>query len=565
MIYVNILLFLVLTALCLIFLFGRKDRSKNKLITDLDPAGLKVFSKAVRIVLIALIAVFVLLRIYRFGEIPGGAFQDGAMAAVDGKALAYYGTDRFGTRFPAYFWAWDYAQMNVLMSYLMIPFIKLFGLNAVTMRLPILIVSLLGLGAVFLITRKLVSFDGALVATLFAAIDPWHFMESRWALESNMFPHMFILGFVCLIYGIKKKPFIYFSMVFFALCMYSYAVSFFMVPVFLLAAAIVLVRSRLVKFRHVLLSGMLYFLLSFPIYFTMFINVAGIETVSLPFVTMQYFTNSVRANDLLVFSDNPLKQLTANVRSVVEVVFLQKQDHRLWNSIEDFGTIYLCSIPVALLGFYICLRRAIREKDAAKKVPFVLMIIYVACSLLMGVFIDAVNVNRINVIFYSSIIFIGIGLYSLLSWKKIGAYIVSLTYGILSVVFVSYYFTVWSLQIKNWFYADFLEALDYADTIDFDRCYITPDTQYTGSVDVSEILTLYELDIDISYFQGKTNVFDNREIPYKERYVYSNPASKKPEPEKNTVYIIRNETGTAYDFSGWSLKEFGRFSVYTYG
>lgn len=564
MVYVNILLLLVLTALCVAFLFSRKDRSSGKLDLSFEQAGLKEFSKAARIILIVLIAVFTLLRIYKFGEIPGGAFQDGAMAAVDGKALANYGTDRFGTRLPAYFWAWDYAQMNVLMSYLMIPFIKLFGLNAVTMRLPILIVSILGLGAVYLITRKLLSFDGALVATLFAAIDPWHFMESRWALESNMFPHMFILGFVCLIYGIKKKPFIYFSMVFFALCMYSYAVSFFMVPVFLLAAAIVLVRSKLVKFRHVLLSGILYLLLAFPIYFTMFINVAGLETVSLPFVTMQYFTNSVRANDLLVYSDSPLKQLIANIRSVIDVVLLQKQDHRLWNSIADFGTIYLCSIPVALLGFFICLRKAIREKDAEKKVPFVLLIIYVACSLFMGVFIDAVNVNRINVIFYSSIIFIGVGSYYLITWKKISTYIVSAVYGVLSVVFVSYYFTVWPLQIRNWFYADFLEALDYADTIDFDRCYITPDTQYDGSVDVSEILTLYELDIDISYFQGKTNVFDNREIPYKERYIYSNPASKKPVPEKNTVYIIKSEASPAYDFSGWTVKEFGRFSVFTY-
>lgn len=564
MVYVNILLLLVLTALCVAFLFSRKDRSSGKLDLSFEQAGLKEFSKAARIILIVLIAVFTLLRIYKFGEIPGGAFQDGAMAAVDGKALANYGTDRFGTRLPAYFWAWDYAQMNVLMSYLMIPFIKLFGLNAVTMRLPILIVSILGLGAVYLITRKLLSFDGALVATLFAAIDPWHFMESRWALESNMFPHMFILGFVCLIYGIKKKPFIYFSMVFFALCMYSYAVSFFMVPVFLLAAAIVLVRSKLVKFRHVLLSGILYFLLAFPICFTMFINVAGLETVSLPFVTMQYFTNSVRANDLLVYSDSPLKQLIANIRSVIDVVLLQKQDHRLWNSIADFGTIYLCSIPVALLGFFICLRKAIREKDAEKKVPFVLLIIYVACSLFMGVFIDAVNVNRINVIFYSSIIFIGVGSYYLITWKKISTYIVSAVYGVLSVVFVSYYFTVWPLQIRNWFYADFLEALDYADTIDFDRCYITPDTQYDGSVDVSEILTLYELDIDISYFQGKTNVFDNREIPYKERYIYSNPASKKPMPEKNTVYIIKSEASPAYDFSGWTVKEFGRFSVFTY-
>ena len=46
---------------------------------------------------------------------------DGAMAAVDAKALAYYGTDRFGMKYPVHLTAWGFGQMSALLSYLMVP------------------------------------------------------------------------------------------------------------------------------------------------------------------------------------------------------------------------------------------------------------------------------------------------------------------------------------------------------------------------------------------------------------------------------------------------------------
>ena len=73
------------------------------------------------------IAVFI--RVYQFGSVPAGMNQDGAMAAVDAKALADYGTDRLGMRFPVHLTAWGFGQMSALLSYLMIPCIKLFGLS----------------------------------------------------------------------------------------------------------------------------------------------------------------------------------------------------------------------------------------------------------------------------------------------------------------------------------------------------------------------------------------------------------------------------------------------------
>lgn len=563
MIYVNAVFLLVFVAVCVTFAVCMIRRTEDKKLRKIDILELKEFSKAVRIIMVLLILVFTALRIYKFGTIPEGGLQDGVMAAVDGKALALYGTDRFGTKLPAYFWAWDYAQMNVLMSYCMVPFIKLFGLNAVTMRLPVLIVSLMGLAAVFFISKKLLSLDAALLTTLLASINPWHFMQSRFALESNMFPHMFILAFVFLIYGIQKKPFIYVSMIFFALCMYSYGVAFFMVPFFLLIAATVLIRFKLVKVRHVLCSAALYLLISFPIYITMFINVVGWDTISLPFVTMQYFPNSIRSNDVLLFSKEPGKQLISNLQSTFNVLFLQKQDHRLWNTIDEFGTIYKCSVPFARTGLFICLYKAFREKDIVKKAVNVLLIAYAACALLIGIFIKEVNVNRINIIHYLNIIFIAVCIYYLISWKKWVPVMVGPVYAGLALMFVLYYFTVWPARIRVWFCADFMEALEYADTIDFDKCYISPDTQYDGSANVSEIMTLYKLDIDIQYFQGKTDSFDNRNIPYKERYVYENPSVKEPAKGKNTVYIIRSDKADDYDFAGWNSKEFGRYRVFS--
>lgn len=65
------------------------------------------------------------LRLWQFGSVPGGFNQDGAMGAVDAKALADYGTDRFGMKWPVHFTVWGYSQMSVLLSYLMIPFIKI--------------------------------------------------------------------------------------------------------------------------------------------------------------------------------------------------------------------------------------------------------------------------------------------------------------------------------------------------------------------------------------------------------------------------------------------------------
>lgn len=503
---------------------------------------------------------FVLLRVIGLGNIPGGINQDEAMSAVDAFALSQYGTDRFGTFLPAHFTAWDYGQMSTLLAYLTVPFIKLFGFNTTVIRVPMLLASLAGAGAVFYFVKRAFNEKTAFMTFAFLMINPWHYMQSRWAIDCNLFPHMFILGLCFLCLGLKKIKFIYISMIFFALCMYSYGVSFYMVPVFLLAACIYMIYFKKIDFNKCLISGAIYFGLAAPIYITMFINFFHLKTIRLPFVTMQYFENTIRTSDILFFSEKPIEQLRHNILSLLYVGVLQKPD-AIWNAIDDFGTIYKCSIPLVILGICITVATIKKGKDEYQKMACGLLLLYWGCSVLTGICINSVNVNRINILFYSHIIFAGIGIGYLAKKWRAAICVVCGIFVIQSTLFFNRYFTIWNEQMKDVFYQDFVEAVDFAGGLACDYYYITPDTQYVGSANVSEILALYTLKVDAKYFQGKTDEFMGREISYTDRFHYENGNYDNLNNWDNIVYIIRSENLVYFHDDAFRSKSFGSYSV----
>ena len=503
---------------------------------------------------------FVVIRFIGLGEIPGGINQDEAMSAVDALALSMYGTDRFGTFLPAHFTAWGYGQMSVLMAYFTVPFIKLLGFNTFVVRLPMLIASVAGATAVYFYSKNMLGERIAFIIFLFTAINPWHFMQSRWALDCNMFPHMFVIG-ICLLGMIfKNKKYLYFSMIFFALCMYSYGVAFYMVPVFLLVTCFFLLKCKRVTIRQSLTAFLIYFGISFPIYGTMLINFMKWETIKLPFVTMPYFENSIRANDIIFFCENPIRQLQSNASALIKTAFLQTPD-LIWNAIDGFGTMYLCSLPFIVLGLIIVARSAFREKEEKKRILSCILLIYWVCCLITGLCINSVNVNRINIIFYSHIIFAGVGIsFIITKWRK-GIILIAGVYAIYSALFFNRYFTVWNEEMKDCFYEDFTEAVKYAGEQGFDYYYITPDTQYSGAVKVTEILTLYTLKVDAKYYQGETNLFMGKDISYADRFHYENVPCDNLNYWDNAVYVFKTENTANYDKGLFKVKCFGDYSI----
>ena len=435
--------------------------------------------------LILICAVALAVRIISFGDIPGGFNQDGVMAAVDAKYLAEYGTDRLGMFMPVHFTAWGFGQMSVLMSYLMVPFIKLFGLSVVTARLPILVFSLIGLAALYYLSKKAFNEKLALLILAFAAINPWHIMQSRWALDCNMFPHFFLIGVMLLAY---KKHIM--SMVFFALSMYCYGVSIYCVPVFLIAACIYLVRNKKISVKKCVLCAFVYLLIAWPFILCMAINAFGGETIYLPFCTIPYFENSLRASDILFFSSEPLSQLWSSFTGLVKIIF-QVSDDSLSNQLPAFKTMYIISWPFFIIGA-VKMFKNIRRNDATTLICIWFLCAVFTCLVTSGA--GGLNVNRANIIFYPMIIFCSVGLYSCI--KAVPALKVPLiaSYAVAFSLFVYSYFTTYAETIKYTFMEDFGQALSYASTIDADKVYITPNSQMKGTWYVSRILAMYYCD-----------------------------------------------------------------------
>jgi 4-amino-4-deoxy-L-arabinose transferase-like glycosyltransferase len=507
--------------------------------------------------LFVLLLVFLLLfmRTYRFGSVPGGMNQDGASAAVDAKALADYGTDHFGMVWPTHLTAWGYAQMSSLLSYIMAVFIKLFGMSVLTARLPLLIISLLGLLTLYLLCSEAWGKRAGLIVLAFGAVNPWHIMQSRWALEANLYPHFFLFGVYFLhkaLHSKYRKTFIGISMIMFGLCMYCYGVSIYTMPLFLVLACIYLLAAKKVKPGEALLALLVWLLVAWPFILTMAVNYFKWDTIELPFMTIPYFKDSVRSNDILFFSGNFGAQLKANLASLWNIL---KQGNDLpWNVISGFGTMYLFSAPFVVVGLVF----AVKER---KNPASVLVLLFLLTGLWCGICTNGVNVNRINIIFYPLIILAGLGIWNVieraglprLELGFIALYLVALC------LFGNTYFGSYADSMEYYFMDDFGQAVTAVKDTDAEKIYITSRSQSENSTNVSEILTLFYQDVDAEYFQGKRQI--SGQLPYNQRYTYVNMANLEIDGSENAVYVVNYAELQYFQTDDYNIQQYGSYYV----
>ena len=498
-----------------------------------------------------------ILRLWGFGLIPGGVNQDGVMAAVDGKALADYGTDRFGTPWPAHLYAWGYGQMSSLLSYLIAAFVKLFGLSTVTMRLPQLLASMMGAVCFYVFVRDAFGRRAGLIAAALVAINPWHMMQSRWALDCNLLPHFFIAGICFLQRGLNgRRIWLYVSMLFFGLCMYCYGIAVYTVSLFLLFTGIYLAVKRKLRIGELLGCALIWLLVSWPFILTMAINYFKWETISLPFVTMQYFPGSVRSGDILFFSKDLQTQLVSNLRSFANVVLLQKKDLP-WNDMQGFGTMYLFSLPLALGG----VRALFKSRGNGK----CLAVAGLLTGVWAGLVTNNVNINRANLVFYFVLLLIVLGLDYIIAHYRQALLPSAAIFLYAGVMLAGSYFGDYADNIKHYFYWGFGEALQSAEESGAERIYVTADAQGEGYWNVSEILTLYYDQTDAEYFQGRSNYNKGEELlPYRQRFSYvSMDESTGANAPEGTAFVIKASDVPFFPQDKYALTYFGDFACAT--
>ncbi len=511
------------------------------------------------ILLLMVVITALAARLYEFGVFPFGINQDEAMAAVDAKALLDYGTDRFGTLFPVHFTGQGVSQMSVLLSYIMVPFIKVIGYNIYAVRLPLLITSLLALYIAFRFSYKAFGRWIALLVLFVLSLSPWHIMQSRWSIDCNLFPHFLLFACYALYLGAEKKRYLYVAAVIFAISMYAYAIAIYTVPFMLLGFSFYYIKYKYATLKQIVVCAIIYLVISLPFIACMFINAFELDTIYLPFMTIERFYESRRSKDILFFSDDVVSMFFENLKSLFHTAFLQSHDTPI-NSIEGFGRFYLFSTPLMLLGIFHC------SKKVKQNRAFAILLIFAVVGLLSGIITYNVNVNRLNIFWYPMAFFIAFGVCMLARYIKPLAVVFAVAVVVSFVNFNSYYFDKHAHLIDEVFFSDFARVLQISKKDQFvDRVYITNQI-WANSEDsqTTEILTMFYFDIDSKYFMGQPTEKEGYSnfLPYDERYNYIDmlelPSEGKLSSRSN--YIVAN---SEFDYVYRELCTFNNYQGYS--
>lgn len=438
-----------------------------------------------RTLLALIIAIGLFARLYRFGNLPGGINQDEALAGFEAYSLLKTGRDSCGLAFPVYLVAWG-SGMNVLETYLMIPFIALFGFHAWVIRLPQLIVGCLSIPAVYSLVRRLSDRTVALFSALLLAISPWHVMLCRWGLESNLLPGFLLFGLLFFVMGLEKPRFLLLSALMYGLALYCYAIFWPVMPPMLLAQFLLCAKmGRLKRSRYWLAAGVLLFCMALPLLLFCGVNYLGMDEIRLPFLSIPKLT-AMRTGEI------GSRSIASRIFRLAKVI-LRQSDGSIWNGIRQYGVFYLCTMPFFFLGLFAILFRSVRALRSGVNPPMLAILGFqMGFGLLIGLAVPS-NINRVNCLFIPMIVVAAYGIVALcrrLNLRLIALPIVA--YLCLFGMFERTYFTEYPAMSAEAFEVGLGEAVERAAELGEGRVIYAakdvtvPRLLYYGRVDPAE-------------------------------------------------------------------------------
>ena len=176
---------------------------------------------------IIVLAIFLgsVLRLWNISNYPQ-LNADEAALGYNAYSLLNTGKDEFGTFWPLVFRSFDDYKPGVYV-YLTLPFVKVFGLNPLAVRLPSLILSVVSILFLYLLVIELTRNNPqqkiiAAFSSLLLAVNPWHIHFSRGAWETQSALAFTLIGLWALSRYQKNKLYLPIGMFSLTIALYTY-------------------------------------------------------------------------------------------------------------------------------------------------------------------------------------------------------------------------------------------------------------------------------------------------------------------------------------------------------
>lgn len=401
-------------------------------------------------VLILLIAIF--SRGYKLNSLPVGIHVDEAGMAYDAYCLATGGTDRWLNHLPVYLENFGGGQ-SALYAYLAAIFVKIFGLNMITIRMPAFLLSIATIILVYFTTKKECSEKQALIVTFLIAIMPWNIMASRWGLDCNLLAPMIIIS-SCLLINAKSKKGYVLAGIFFGITLYTYALSYLILPVYLVLVLIYMLYTKKIKFIDIVMLGIPIFILALPLMLMILINNGYINEIK-GFITIQKLPEYRGA-------EVSLSNIKNNI-GFIKTMFTN--DGLTYNALPEFGTVYSFSIWLILLGGLLELKEFICNIKNKKFKLNAVMFLLVGTVLFCVMLTVEPNINKVNAIYIPMMFFIVTALKLFYKNCKVMITIFMILFVLNFTRFEIFYFTSYEKNygVQQYFEKDYLEVLEYVN------------------------------------------------------------------------------------------------------
>lgn len=507
-------------------------------------------NKKYKLLFVLILLAGIAARVIRFGAVPGDINQDEAFAGYEAYSLLKYGMDTAGYNYPVYLTAWG-SGMNALESYLMLPFIALFGLKVWVIRLPQVIAAVLSLPAAYFLVRRLADRKAAILSMLMLAICPWHIILSRWGLESNLTPAFLLFGLLFFVKGLEKPKYLMLSAFMYGLSLYCYATYWIYTPFIILFQVIYCLAMKKIRFdRYLVFSAVILAVMAAPLILFLLINYGLMDEIRTPYFSIPRIL--YMRNGELSF-DEKAKKL-----ELLRDIFVYQTDRNIWNSPTKYGLFYYISMPFALTGLGYCLLKIIRCAKEKAFCPEALLLVQLAVSLPQCILIKA-NATKINILFIPLVLLTAMGIYALekFTFRRFSSIIAAL-YCVLFLGFEVYYFTDYVKESDVFFSRGLEQAFQYADSrgehIYFEEGTFYPKILFYAKTPVERFRDTVEYEFyPASYLTAYG--FDKYSM-------WADPYH----PEDNAAYVLSAGADSGIlDESGFEKECFGRYLVYTKG
>ncbi len=345
-----------------------------------------------KLILISILILASVLRLWQIGHVPISLDWDEASLGYNAYSIMLTGKDEYGKVLPVVLESFgDFKP--ALYAYLIIPFIPIFGLTEVAVRLPSALIGIIAVLLTYFLTKELFKrTDLALTASFLLAISPWHIQFSRVAFESSVGMAFNLAAILFFLKGIKKPLLFNISAIFFSLSLYTYQSEKLFVPLMLLILISVFFRDlKRIPKKNILLAVLTLIILSLPMTVFTLTNQNGLARAK--GVSFLSDTNSLLQRNVKIIEHDRergdyIGLLFDNRRVVyVKTVIQGYLSHFDLNWLfiagdatnrhhaPQMGLMYLIELPFLLIGLYILIFNSFVPLDKKTKIFLLLWIL----------------------------------------------------------------------------------------------------------------------------------------------------------------------------------------------